>query len=160
MENNQIAAQIVLEAFKSNLKRTTKLLNELSDKDLLQEIVLFKNTGHYVFGHLTALHDTMIPLLGLGESLYPGLAEVFIKNPDKSDLQKPSIVELRIQWNEIQQVLIEKLTSLTTAQWFEKHTAVTDEDFVKEPHRNRLNVVVSWGNHTAYHFGQLVLLKN
>jgi DinB superfamily len=160
MENNQIAVQIVLEGFKSNLKRTTSLLNELSDKDLLQEIVIFKNTGHYVFGHLTAVHDSMIPLLGLGDSLYPELAEVFIKNPDKSDLQKPSIVELRIQWNEIQQALIAKLTSLTTAQWFEKHTAVSDEDFVKEPHGNRFNVVFTRANHLAYHVGQLVLLKN
>jgi hypothetical protein len=160
MENNQIAIQIVLEAFKSNLKRTTKLLNELSDKELQQEIVIFKNTGHYVFGHLAAVHDAMIPLLGLGDSLYPQLAEVFIKNPDKSDLQKPSIVELRIQWNEIQQVLVEKLTSLTTTQWFEKHTAVSEEDFTKEPHRNRLNVIVTRGNHLTYHVGQLVLLKS
>ena len=160
MGNDPIAVQIVLEAFKSNLKRTTKLLNELSDKDLLQEIVLFKNTGHYVFGHLAAVHDGMIALLGLGESFYPELAEVFIKNPDKSELLKPSIVQLRIQWDEIHRALIDKLESLTEAQWFEKHTAVSDEDFVREPHRNNLNVVVGRGNHLAYHFGQLILLKN
>jgi len=160
MENADITVQIVLEGFKSNLKKATKLLNELSDKDLLQEIVIFKNTGHYVFGHLNAVHDNMISLLGLGESLYPELAEVFIKNPDKADLQKPSIVQLRIQWDEINLALVEKLESLTTAQWFAKHTAVSDEDFAKEPQRNRLSVVISRGNHLAYHVGQLVLLKN
>jgi DinB superfamily len=160
MESSNITVKIILEAFKSNLKKTTKLLNELSDKDLLQEIVIFKNTGHYVFGHLAAVHDAMIPLLGLGESLYPELAEVFIKSPDKSGLLKPSIVELRIQWDEIQQALIDKLETLTSAQWFEKHIAVSDEDFIKEPHRNRLNVLISRGNHLAYHVGQLILLKN
>jgi DinB superfamily len=161
MENkNNLAVKIVFDGFKSNLKRATKLLNELTEKDLLQEIVIFKNTGHYVLGHLIAIHDNMLPLLGLGDSLYPELADVFIKNPDKSELQKPSITHLRIQWDEVHQVLLTKLASLTTEQWFEKHTAVSDEDFVKEPQRNRLNVVLSRGNHLSYHIGQIILLKN
>lgn len=157
---NNTAVQIVLESFKNNIKRASNLLGELSNEDLQQEIVIFKNTGHYLLGHLIAVHDSIIPLLGLGESLYPELTEVFIKNPDRSALVKPNITLLRIQWDEIHKVLLEKLESLTAEQWFEKHTAVSAEDFEKEPHRNRLNVVLSRGNHLAYHVGQLVLLKN
>jgi DinB superfamily len=159
MENNNLAAQIVLESFKSNYKRATKLLNELTDEELLQEIVIFKNTGHYLLGHLIAVHDNMLPLLGIGESLYPELVEVFIKNPDKSTLPKPSITHLRIQWEEVHQELLTKLESLSVKQWFEKHTAVSHEDFAKEPHRNRLNVVLGRANHLSYHFGQITLLK-
>jgi DinB superfamily len=159
MENNNLAAQIVLESFKSNYKRATKLLNELTDEELLQEIVIFKNTGHYLLGHLIAVHDNMLPLLGIGESLYPQLAEVFIKNPDKSTLQKPSILDLRTQWEQVHNELFTKLVALTTEQWFEKHTAVSAEEFAKEPHRNRLNVVLSRVNHLSYHFGQITLLK-
>lgn len=159
MENNNLAAQMVLESFKSNYKRATKLLNEISDEDLLQEIATFKNTGHYLLGHLIAVHDNMMPLLGLGESLYPELVEVFIKNPDKSTFQKPSVAHLRTQWEQVHNELFAKLESLSAEQWFEKHTAVSDEDFAKEPHRNRLNVVLSRANHLSYHFGQIILLK-
>jgi DinB superfamily len=158
MDNN-LAVKIVFDGFKSNLKRATKLLGELTEDDLLQEIVILKNTGHYLLGHLIAIHDNMLPLLGLGDSLYPELTEIFLKNPDKSALQKPSITHLRIQWDEVNEMLLTKLAILTTEQWFEKHTAIPDEDFVKEPHRNRLNVVLSRGNHLAYHFGQIALLK-
>jgi uncharacterized damage-inducible protein DinB len=159
MENNNLATQMVLESFKSNYKRATKLLNEISDEDLLQEIATFKNTGHYLLGHLIAVHDNMLPLLGLGESLYPELVEVFIKNPDKSTFQKPSVAQLRTQWEQVHNELFAKLESLSAEQWFEKHTAVSDEDFAKEPHRNRLNVVLSRANHLSYHFGQIILLK-
>lgn len=160
MKNDNMAVQIVLESFKSNIKRATKIFSELSDDDLKHEIVIFKNTGHYLLGHLIAVHDYMIPLLGLGEMLYPELAEVFIKNADKSALQKPAIMLLRIQWNEIHEVLLNKFESLTTAQWFEKHTAVSEEDFTKEPHRNKLSVVLSRTTHLTYHLGQIALLKH
>jgi hypothetical protein len=43
-------------------------------------------------------------------------------------------------------------------EWFNKHTAVSAEDFAKEPHRNKLNVIVNRTNHTSYHLGQLVYL--
>ncbi len=156
---NNTAVQIVLESFKRNIKIASKLLSELSDEDLKHEIATSKNTGHYLLGHLTATHDNMMPLLGLGKSLYPELAEVFINNPDKSTLQKPAIVLLRIQWDEVHEILLKKFESLTTVQWFEKHTSVSDEDFAKEPHRNRLNVVLSRANHLTYHLGQLALSK-
>lgn len=48
---------------------------------------------------------------------------------------------------------------LSPADWFAKHTAVSDEDFAKEPHRNRLNVLLSRTIHQSNHLGQLSLLK-
>ncbi len=44
-------------------------------------------------------------------------------------------------------------------EWLGKHTAVSEEDFIKEPHRNRLNVVIGRTNHLSHHLGQLTLLK-
>lgn len=157
--NNNLAVKIVFEGFKSTLKRASKLLNELTENDLLQEIVPTKNSGYYLLGHLIAIHDNMLPLLGLRDSLYPDLIDVFVKNPDKSELPKPSIAQLRLQWEEVHQLLIANLESLTDEQWFEKHTAVSDEDFATEPHRNRLNVVLSRSNHLSYHLGQIVFLR-
>ena len=39
------------------------------------------------------------------------------------------------------------------------HSAVSEEDFVKEPLRNRLAVLASRTNHVSYHGGQLVLTR-
>ncbi|MDI9877819.1 DinB family protein [Flectobacillus longus] len=157
--DNHLAIKIVLDGFKRSLKSASKLLNELPENDLLQEIVPTKNSGHYLLGHLIAVHDNMLPLLGLRDSLYPELMEVFIKKPDKSGLLKPSIAQLKQQWEEVHQLLVTHLESLTDEQWFEKHTAVSDEDFATEPHRNRLNVVLSRSNHLSYHIGQISLLR-
>lgn len=154
-----IAIKSVSRNFKSNLQRASKLLEDLSDEQIEQEISPTKNTGHYLLGHLIAVQDNMLPLLGLGESLYPELAEIFIKNTDKSALVKPSILQLRKQWGEVNKLLLEKLELLSFELWFEKHTAISDEDFAKEPHRNKLNVVLSRTSHLAYHVGQLALLK-
>jgi len=40
-----------------------------------------------------------------------------------------------------------------------KHTSVSEEDFAKEPHRNRLNVLTTRTTHLASHYGQLIFLK-
>ena len=52
-----------------------------------------------------------------------------------------------------------KIAIALGATLFEKHTAVSEEDFSKEPHRNKLNIVISRTSHLQYHTGQLVLLN-
>jgi hypothetical protein len=156
---NEMASKIIVDSFGNYIKRTTKMLEDLTDEQFGQEISTSKNTGHYLLGHLIAVHDNMLPLMGLGESLYPELIEIFLKNPDKSGLEKPSITQLRNQWTEVHDVLLAKLETLSLDQLLEKHTAVSDEDFAKEPHRNKLNVLLSRTSHLAYHVGQLALKK-
>ncbi len=157
---NEMTSKVIIDSFGNYIKRTSKMLDDLTDEQLAQEISPSKNTGHYLLGHLIAVHDNMLPLMGLGESLYPELIEIFLKNPDKSGLEKPSIEELRKQWTEVHAILLSKLESLTIEQLLEKHTSVSEEDFAKEPHRNKLNVLLSRTSHLAYHVGQLALLKN
>ena len=155
-----VLIKIVLDSWNNQLKQVDKLLEELSDDQLAREIAPNRNSGVYILGHLVAVHDAMLPLLGFGEKLHPELAEIFLHNPDKSPLQKPSTVQLRIYWTKVNTLLTSKPAALSTIeQWFERHTSVSEEDFIKEPHRNKLNVVVGRTNHLAYHIGQLVLLK-
>jgi hypothetical protein len=56
-----------------------------------------------------------------------------------------------------------KLTSafeeFTPLDWLKKHNAVSDEDFAKDPTRNRLAVLMSRTNHASYHSGQAMLAK-
>jgi len=90
---------------------------------------------------------------------FPELENIFIKNPDKSGLEKPGMSELKEQLKAVNAALDKHFNSLNVEEWFEPHTAVSTEDFAKEPHRNKLNVVISRTNHMANHIGQLLLLK-
>ena len=57
------------------------------------------------------------------------------------------------------QGITEALERFTPEEWLEKHTAVSDEDFAKDPGRNRLAVVLSRTNHMSYHLGQIMLAR-
>ncbi len=86
----QLFVNMALDAWNIQIDRTNKLFNSLSDDQLGQEVAPGRNSGIYLLGHLTAVHDALFPLLGLGEKFYPQLDEIFIKNPDKSGLAKPA----------------------------------------------------------------------
>ncbi|HEY1869403.1 MAG TPA: DinB family protein [Chitinophagaceae bacterium] len=137
-----------------------RILTSLDDDQLSKEIAPGRNTGTYLAGHLIAISDAMLPLLGFGEKLFPQLDGVFVKNPDKSGLKMPSVTELKDQFKTVNAKLTEHIRSVSPAEWFSRHMAVSEEDFEKEPHRNKLNVIINRTNHMSYHLGQLVLLQN
>jgi hypothetical protein len=159
MSSNEVMVKMALDGWNGYLNRTSKLFEELSDEQLQKEVSPGRNTGVYLLGHLVAVHDTMIALLGLGEKSYPQLEMPFIKSPDKSGLVFPAVNELKNYWNDINQKLENYFSVLTADDWFVRHTAISEEDFVKEPHRNRLNVLFSRTSHLASHYGQLLFLK-
>lgn len=159
MNQHQLFVKMALDAWNVQLDRTTKLFDFLSDEQLRQEVAPGRNSGIYLLGHLTAVHDNLLPLLGFGQRLFPQLEDVFVKNPDKSGLEKPAPKDLRNYWNEVNRSLSQHFNALTLDQWLQKHSAVSDEDFEKEPHRNKLNVVLNRTSHLANHLGQLIFLK-
>lgn len=126
----------------------------------MMEIAPGKNRVVYLLGHLVAVHDAMLSLLGLGERKYAHLDEAFLKSPDKAIETIPSVAELRDAWSKTNETLVGHFSKLTPEEWLARHTAVSEEDFAKEPHRNRLNVLISRTNHLQYHTGQIALLKN
>ena len=150
---------MALDAWNIQIDRTNKLFSSLSDDQLGQEVAPGRNSGIYLLGHLTAVHDALFPLLGLGEKLYPQLEEVFIKHPDKSGLEKPATNELRRCWNDVNEKLQKCFNNFSIEEWFQRHTAISEADFEKEPHRNRLNVLLNRTSHLANHLGQLIFLK-
>ncbi len=158
-DQKQLMVKLVLDAWNVHLARTGKLLEQLTDEQLQNEVAPGRNTGTYLLGHLVAVHDALSPLFGTGTRLCPQLEEPFIKQPDKSELEKPSAKDLRNYWNEVNNKLSGELSKFSADEWLQKHTSVSEEDFAKEPHRNRLNVLISRTNHLAYHFGQLAFLK-
>jgi hypothetical protein len=134
--------------------------DSVSDDDLMHEVAPGRNRGIYLLGHLTAVNDGIMPLIELGEKLYPHLEKPFISTPDKSGLEFPTPKELRYCWTDVNESLMEDFVRLEPTEWLAKHAAISAEDFGKEPHRNRLNVVIARTTHMHYHLGQLILMKS
>lgn len=156
---NETIHKMIFDRWNGSLKNWDAALSSISDEDLQKEIAPGKNRGIYLLGHLIAVHDDMLILLDMGEKIYPALHEPFLKFPDKATTQIPSVAELRSFWANQCEILKQKFDSVKPAEWFEKHTAVSAEDFAKEPHRNKLNIILTRTTHLSYHTGQLVLLK-
>ena len=155
---NQIMVKMVLDAWYSKIKEADDIFDKLSDDELQNEVAPNRNRGIYLLGHLTATHDGMLPLLNFGDRFYPQLDEIYIDNPDRSKVQIASPKELRTYWKNINSTLADHFSGLSPEAWFEKHNAVSSEDFMKQPHRNKLNVMITRTNHLTYHNGQLVFL--
>jgi len=154
----EIMIKMVLDAWHSKVNQLDKLLNELTDEQLFKEVAPGRNRGIYLLGHLTALADSIFPLLGY-EKMAPHLFKPFVQMPDKENGDLPAVNEIRQEWMSVTRALAEKMAAITADEWFQKHTSISDEDFAKEPHRNKLNVVLVRVSHVDYHLGQLQFLK-
>lgn len=163
-ENTAIAQtkQIISQLFTTwhtNTNRVTAFFNKYEDDFYLQEVVPGRSRAIYLLGHLVGSSDGLLSLFGISEKLYPQLEELFLINPDKAFNEYPSIAELREYWKEVNSTLADHFNKWEPADWLSRHTKVSEEDFAKEPHRNKLNVLVSRAAHISYHMGQLVFLE-
>ena len=159
MANDEILGSTVLNLWKLVISRFDKTLSELSDEQLQRQVAPGRNRVFYLLGHLTATHDRMLPLLGLGDRLHPELDDTYITNPDKALGDPLSATELRRAWAEVNDKLTRAFEGFTLEDWLQKHSAVSDKDFIKDPTRNRLAVVMNRTSHASYHSGQAVLAK-
>jgi hypothetical protein len=149
-------ASAAVKAFKQNQDRATKFFSALSPEQFETRVAPGKNRLIYLWGHLIAVNDAMFPLLGLGERVRPEFDDIFLKSPDGA-ATLPSVAEINAAGTEINTKLLAAFEGLTAAQWLERHTSVSEEDFAKEPHRNRFSVLLSRTSHIAYHMGQAIL---
>ncbi len=150
---------MVMDRWNASIENCNKLLNAVNDEQLQREVAPGKNRGIYLLGHLIAVHDSMLVLLNMGEKKYPELSKAFLEEADKVVTEIPSAKDLRSKWNEQKEDMKQKFERLTSDNWFERHTSVSEEDFAKEPHRNKLNILLTRTTHLQYHIGQLVYLK-
>lgn len=159
MNHLELAVKLIIAEWQKQNSRVDKLLETLSGEEWATETAPKRNSGHYLVGHLAAVNDAMLPLLGFGPKLHPELEAIFLSNPDKSGLEKTSLETLKAYWKEINTKLTAHIDETKTEDWFGKHSAVSAEDFAKEPHRNKLNILINRTNHQSYHLGQMVYLK-
>jgi len=158
-DQQQLFVKMALSSWDTYVKRTDKLFNTFTDEQLLKEVAPGRNRGIYLLGHLATVSDGMFTLFSLGDKLYPQLEPPFLKNADREGADQFSIADLKKYWNEINEKLTSHFNKMSPETWFEKHSAVSQEDFDKEPLRNKLNVLINRTNHLSYHYGQLVLIS-
>jgi hypothetical protein len=156
--SNELFVKMALDGWQGQINATNALFSKLTDEQLMQEIAPGRNRGIYLLGHLAAIHDLMLPLLRFEEPIYPQLHSSFVYSPDRSIADVPTVQELRTQWAAVNEKLAAHFSGLPADEWFTRHANITPEDFAKEPHRNRLNVLLVRTNHLSNHRGQLALL--
>jgi hypothetical protein len=99
----------------------------------------------------------MLPLLGVRERLHPEFDVAFISNPDRSRADIPSQEQVRGAWSVVNTELWNGFEKMSSNDWALRHSSVSEEDFAKDPSRNRFAVLLSRTNHLSYHIGQAVL---
>ena len=157
MENEGSYAALGLKVWKSQIDRADKLFGTLSSEEVLREIAPGRNRLLYLWGHLTAIHDAMLPLMGMRERLHPEFDVAFVSNPDKSQAAIPSHEQVRQAWTTVNGELLKGLEKMSWSDWAQRHAAVSEGDFAKDASRNRFAILLSRTNHLSYHLGQAVL---
>jgi DinB superfamily len=145
-----------VKAFKISLDRTGKFFLSLTPDQLNVQIAPGKNRLIYLWGHLIAVNDAMLPLLGIGERLHPELDDIYLKSPDGAAASLPP-TDLNMAWAAINEKLMAGFNGFTPAQWLERHNSISEEDFAIDPTRNRFAILLSRTGHLAYHLGQAIL---
>ena len=157
---NELVVNMVLSVWQTQNSRIEKLVDKLSDEQLQAETSPGRNRGIYLLGHIATVSDMMLPLLGFGPALRPEFQAIFVTVPDQAVTELPSVTEVKNYWKEVNATLSAHFAKTTADNWLTRHTSVSEEDFKKEPHRNKLSIILSRTNHHSYHFGQLAYLQS
>jgi len=157
MTSHELPVKVAINSWRLVVGRADEIFSRLTEDQLLREVAPGKNRVIYLWGHLVAVHDRMFSILGLGPRLHPDLDAVFIDNPDRAVSEKPSAGQLKQYWHEVNETLLLQFQSLSADEWLLQHRSMSEEDYAKDPTRNRLAVLLSRTNHLSYHLGQVML---
>lgn len=158
-EDREFAVRSQLDVWRGQNERLSSLLFELSDEELAREVSPGRNTGTYILGHLAAVSDGMLPVLGFGDRLFPTLEESFLAEPQHAELARPAAGEVRRVWADLTGVLDENFRRFDANDWFEKGNSPVEDELETTPLNSRLNVLIIGTDHLACHLSQLRLLK-
>jgi uncharacterized damage-inducible protein DinB len=160
MTTDRLMVDTALASWRQAVAQASATFNSLTDAQFQREVAPGKNRVLYLLGHLTAVSDAMLTILGLGDRLHPELDAMFIKSPDKAIQELPAAANLKKYWVEVNENVLHKMEALSPQEWLQRHTTMTDEDLRKDPTRNRLNILLSRARHVSYHLGQVGLARN
>ncbi len=157
MVAEQLMVQSAIGNWTRTIQRVSSIFTVLPEAKFYETVAPGRNRLIYLLGHLTASNDGMLPLLGFGTRLYPAFEEIFLHRPDLSVDPLPSPAELLRCWLEVTNQLQDRFTSLTPSEWVQRHQAMSDDEYAKDPGRNRFAVLLNRTSHASFHLGQIVL---
>lgn len=136
-------------------RRMLKTLDAISEEDLHKPIVPGGNSPSWLMGHLADTDDALLELFGIRNRMFPELAKIYHHERGTNQVGHLSKEELTTKWKAIIAELDRAFKSWNESDWHSRHMVVSEEDFKKEPHRNKLNVMLSRVTHKASHLGQI-----
>ncbi len=139
-------------------KRMQKALDGLSLENFNRPIVSGGNSPSWLMGHLADTDDKLLELFGISERLFPELTTIYHHEKGTNQTGHLSKEELTNKWKTIVAALDDAFKKMNESDWLNRHTAVLEEDFKREPQRNKLNVLLSRVSHKASHLGQVAML--
>lgn len=151
--------QICLLQWDALNKRMLKTIDSISEENFNNPIVEGGNSPSWIMGHLVEADDALLELLGIGKRLFPDLTKIYHHERGTNQTGHLTKQEIVQRFKSVFEALDKAFKSWSEADWLMRHTAVSEEDFKKEPHRNRLNVMLSRVSHKASHLGQIALVK-
>ena len=157
MTTQALYTDTALRSWKLVIAQLDKMVSSMNDEELLREVAPGRNRVFYLMGHLTAVHDRLLPMLSLGERLHPELDDDFLTNADRVTADRVAPEAVRLAWSEVNARLTAAMAALPPEEWLKQHGAVSDEDFAKDPLRNRLAVLQTRTTHAGFHAGQIRL---
>jgi len=158
MTSHELPVKVAINSWRLVVERADKIFSRLTEDQLLSEVAPGKNRVIYLWGHLIAIHDAMFSILGLGPRLHPDFDAIFVDNSDRAVTEIPSAGQLKQYWDEVNGRLLSQFENLSADEWLLRHRAMSEEDYAKDPTRNRLAVLLSRTNHLSHHLGHLTLV--
>ena len=136
-------------------KRMEKVIETISTENFNAPIISGGNSPSWLLGHLVDTDDKLLELFGIRARLFPELSTIYHHERGSNQTGHLTREELVKRWSAITVELDRAFKSWSESDWLSRHTAVSETDFAKEPHRNKLNVMLSRVSHKASHLGQI-----
>src|SRR4051794_12526893 len=121
MSVDDTMAATAVASWRIHIDRADKFFSALSDDQLYRELAPGKNRLVYVWGHLIAVHDAMLPLLDIGPRQYVELDRPFVKEADRAIDGLPSRTQLKAYWDTVNGSLLAAFERFSAADWTAKH---------------------------------------
>ena len=136
-----------------------KVMDTLSEENFHKPVVAGGNSPSWLLGHLVDTDDALLELFGIRGRMFPELDKIYHHERGTNQSGHLTRGELNTKWKAILTELDQAFKAMSEAGWHGRHTAVSEEDFKKEPHRSKLNVMLSRVGHKASHLGQIAMQK-
>ena len=117
---DELFVSTVVISWKQIINRLNERFAPLDGEGLQKQIAPNKNRLFYLLGHLTAVHDRMLPMLGIGERLHPELDEAYLTNPDRTIADPLSASELKRAWSEVNVAITSAVEGFSVDDWLRK----------------------------------------